>query len=90
VVKLGGGGLNALGRHTVAAYLDALAGEVDYDLSAAEVVDLFNSVFPGSDDDYEDAKNILAALNDLPCPLDRRRAARGGRGASGTRDRFRR
>jgi hypothetical protein len=69
VLELGGGGLNALGRHTVAALLNAASGDVDYDMTTTEVIDAFNDVFPGGD--YETLKNELADLNEQGCPLAR-------------------
>jgi hypothetical protein len=68
VLNQGGGGLNALGRHTVAALLNAGSGGVDYDLTTAEVISAFNSVFP--DGDYERLKNALESFNVQGCPLD--------------------
>jgi len=68
VLELQGGGLNALGRHTVAALLSAASPGVDYDLTAAEVIAAFNAVFPGGD--YETLKNRLDALNNQGCPLN--------------------
>jgi hypothetical protein len=68
VLNLGGGGLNALGRHTVAALLNAAASGVDYPLSVQEVIDAFNGVFPGSN--YETLKNQLEGFNELGCPLN--------------------
>jgi hypothetical protein len=68
VLGQGGGGLNALGRHTVAALLDA-ASTIDYGLSTANVIDQFNAVYP--DGDYEGQKNLFAARNERDCPLGR-------------------
>ena len=68
VLNLGGGGLEALGRHTVAALLNAQSDAVDYDLSAQAVIDGFNAVFPGGD--YEGQKNIFEGLNERGCSLD--------------------
>ena len=62
--------LNALGRHTVAALLNSTAVGLGYNLSQSEVVDIFNDVFPGSDDDYENIKNGFEALNEMGCPLN--------------------
>ena len=70
VVSIGGGGLNALGRHTVAALLNSASDGVDYELSTSEVIDGFNDVYPGSDDDYEALKDQYAYYNELGCPLD--------------------
>jgi hypothetical protein len=66
VLELGGGGLNALGRHTVAALLNAAAGIGP--LSTADVISAFNSVFPGGD--YETLKNFFEGLNEAGCPLN--------------------
>ena len=66
VLNLGGGGLNALGRHTVAAYLNALSPSVDYDLSPAEVISKFNDVFPGGN--YEALKNEFEGYNTQGTP----------------------
>jgi hypothetical protein len=72
VVSLNGGGLSALGRHTVAALLNAAHPDVAYGMSAAEVVAAFNAVYPGTDAAYETLKNRLEALNERGCPLNRR------------------
>jgi len=71
VVNGTGGGLNALGRHAVAAYLNAIHDDVDYDLTPADVVAIFNDAFPGSTDDYNDAKAIFEEFNEQSCPLGR-------------------
>lgn len=68
VAGLGGGGLNALGRHTVAALLNAANPEVEYAFSTAEVIQMFNDVYPGGD--YETLKDKLALYNESFCPLD--------------------
>jgi hypothetical protein len=70
VVKQGGGGLNALGRHTVAALLNSANGEVSYDLTPQGVIDAFNGVYPGSKEDYEGLKNELQNFNEQGCPLN--------------------
>jgi hypothetical protein len=59
---------DALGRHTVAALLNAASSGVSSGLTAAEVVNAFNAVFP--DGDYEGQKNIFANLNEQGCPLN--------------------
>ena len=71
VLKLRGGGLNALGRHTVAALLNAASDDVNYDRSAVKVIDMFNAAYPGSPDDYEQVKNIFNFFNEQGCPLQR-------------------
>lgn len=69
VLKLHGGGLNALGRHTVAALLNAASPNVDYDRSAEKVITMFNMVYPASAYDYEQVKNIFNFFNEQECPL---------------------
>ena len=66
VAAQGGGGLKALGRHVVAALLNASSGAVDYGMTTTEVIDAFNAVFPG---DYESLKNELVGRNESGCPL---------------------
>jgi hypothetical protein len=68
VLSQGGGGLNALGRHTVAALLNAASPDVDFAFSPQEVIGAFNAVFPGGD--YEALKNRFAAENERGCPLN--------------------
>jgi hypothetical protein len=70
VLGQGGGGLNALGRHTVAALLNGGSDGVDYDLTSAQVIAAFNAVYPGSDSAYESLKNRLAGLNEQGCGLN--------------------
>jgi hypothetical protein len=68
VLSQGGGGLKALGRHTVAALLNAASGGVDYDLTTAQIITAFNAAFASGD--YEAQKNIFAANNEEGCPLN--------------------
>jgi hypothetical protein len=68
VLWQGGGGLAALGRHTVAALLNSASSGVDYAISTAGVIAQFNAVYPGGD--YEGQKNIFAGFNELGCPLN--------------------
>ncbi|MBI5742197.1 MAG: DUF4215 domain-containing protein [Nitrospirae bacterium] len=70
VLGQGGGGLDALGRHTVAALLDAASADVSYDLSVSAVISMFNAAYPGTDDGYESLKNIFATFNEQGCPLN--------------------
>ncbi len=63
-------GLRALGRHTTAALLNATSPDVDYDLTAAEVIQMFNDVYPGSRSDYRALINQFKAFNKQGCPLD--------------------
>lgn len=71
VVSTGGGGLIALGRHTVAALLNAASSGVDYDMTPADVISAFNAVYPGPDTSYERLKNIFEDYNEQGCPLNR-------------------
>jgi uncharacterized repeat protein (TIGR01451 family) len=71
VLGTGGGGLKALGRHTVAALLNTASSGVSYDLSTAQVIDAFNAVFPGSKRDYNGLKAIFSGFNEQGCPLGR-------------------
>jgi hypothetical protein len=68
VLGNGGGGLDALGRHTVAALLNGASSGVSYDLSSSSVISSFNAVYPGAN--YERLKNQLASLNEQGCPLN--------------------
>lgn len=63
VLSTGGGGLAALGRHTVSAYFNAVALGSNYELTPAEVVSMFNAVYPGGD--YNGLKATFEALQDV-------------------------
>ena len=66
-LKARGGSLDAAARHVVAALLNGGSAGVDYNLSAAEVISLWDSTYPG---DVEDMKNRLAIYNEQGCPLN--------------------
>ena len=68
VAAQGGGGLNALGRHTVAALLNGASAGVSYDLTAADVIAAFNAAFPGGD--YDGLKDTFEDFNEQGCPLN--------------------
>jgi hypothetical protein len=68
VLSNGGGGLEALGRHTVAALLNAASSGVSYGMTPAQVIAAFNAAYPGSN--YETQKNIFATANERGCPLN--------------------
>jgi hypothetical protein len=71
VLEQGGGGLKALGRHTVAALLNASAGSgVDYKYTTAEVIQKFNNAYPATGAGYEILKNDFAQENERGCPLN--------------------
>lgn len=67
-LNLGGGGVNALARHAVAALLNAASSGVDASLTEAEVIQLVQDAETSGD--FEAAKNTLAASNELGCPLN--------------------
>lgn len=67
VLKQGGGQLNALGRHTVAALLNASSPDVD-GLTTADVIAAFNAAYASGD--YETQKDIFEGFNELGCPLN--------------------
>lgn len=69
VLSQGGGGLKALGRHTVAALLNAANPDVDYAYTAAQVISMFNSVYPGTPEQYEVLKYTFEAENERRCDL---------------------
>jgi uncharacterized repeat protein (TIGR01451 family) len=70
VLKQGGGGLKALGRHTVAALLNAASG-IDYDIVTPEqVIAQFNAVYPSTKAVYEAKKDDFADFNEQGCPLN--------------------
>ena len=67
-IKLGGGGMKAMMRHSVAAILNAGHPDVDYDLTVDEVIGLVQDAFAGYKT-FEEVKGILAAFNEQPHPL---------------------
>ena len=71
VLGQGGGGLYALGRHLVAALLNAASDHVAFELTPGYIVGQFNDVFPGSRHDYNALKDILESYNERHCPLGR-------------------
>lgn len=72
VLGLNGGGMNALGRHAVAALLNAASADVAYDLAAAQVISSFNSAYAsGNAGTIEQQKDLFDMLNNLGCPLAR-------------------
>ena len=72
VLGQGGGGMKALGRHSVAALLNAASGDVAYDQSVAQVISSFNSAYAsGNAGTIERQKDLFDMLNNLGCPLAR-------------------
>jgi hypothetical protein len=63
----GGGGSHALGRHAVAALLNASHPAVDHIYSEAEVIALVQWAY--AEGLFEEAKDRLARANEAACPL---------------------
>jgi len=64
----GGGGKNALGRHAVAALLNAASHGVNYYYTEQEIISMVQHAWATGD--YETTKNLLAAENERGCPLN--------------------
>ncbi len=62
------GSLAALTRHAMAALLNALSPNVDYDLTPGEVTAKYNAAIAGGD--VEGTKNEFAGFNELGCPIN--------------------
>ncbi len=67
-LKAGGGDEMALGRHAVAALLNASSGDVSYGFTEADVIALVQNAWATGD--FETAKDLLADENELGCPLN--------------------
>lgn len=63
----GGGGAKALGRHAVAALLNA-SSSVDSSFTTGEVIALVQDAYASGD--YESVKNVFEADNESGCPLN--------------------
>lgn len=63
----GGGGENALGRHAVAALLNAANSGVSYAFTEAQVIALVQAAYASGD--FTGAKDQLATENEQGCPL---------------------
>ena len=68
VLKQGGGGEIALGRHAVAALLNSVNPDVSYEFSTAEVIAIVQNAYATGD--FKTAKNLLQDQNELGCPLN--------------------
>jgi len=71
VLEQGGGGDQALGRHAVAALLNALSPNVDYPYTSAQVKTMvFNALASGNAKTIESTKDTLEKANQLGCPIN--------------------
>ncbi len=68
-LSLRGGGVNALARHGVAAWLNAASPDVDYYWTTGEVEDLVNEAL--TQGGVNMVKDQLAEMNERYCPLGR-------------------
>ena len=69
-LNAGGGGVNALARHAVAALLNASNPDVESDFTAAEVIALVQDAIAPGGITIEQAHQLLAAANEQGCPLN--------------------
>jgi hypothetical protein len=69
IVQANGGGLNALGRHTVAALLNAASPEVEYGMTPDQVIAAFNAAYASGN--YEAQKNVFEGYNERGCTVDK-------------------
>jgi len=64
----GGGGEKALGRHAVAALLNAANPDVSYRYTESEVIGIVQDAYATGD--FEGPKDLLEQENELFCPLN--------------------
>ena len=70
----GGGGVDALTRHAIAAVLAAAHPEVDFPLSVAVIPAAVNAAFASGDAaTIEALKNVLDGFNNAGCPISQNR-----------------
>ena len=67
-LRQGGGGELALGRHAVAALLNASNPEVDYAYTTAQVIALVQEAYATGD--FEGVKDLFEEANEEGCPLN--------------------
>jgi len=72
VLGQGGGGIKALGRHTVAALLNTASTSVNYgSATPADIIAQFNAAYAAGEPAITNLKNQLATMNERGCPLAR-------------------
>jgi hypothetical protein len=64
---LGGGGVQAMARHAVAALLNAAHPNIDYPMSTSQVINVVK--FAAVTGKFEDAKDLFEQGNELGCPI---------------------
>ena len=67
-LEQGGGGEKALGRHAVAAILNAANTDVSYAYTEAEIISLVQQAYASGD--FNGIKDQLALENERGCPLN--------------------
>jgi hypothetical protein len=67
-VSTGGGAEKALGRHAVAALLNAASGDVSFAFTEADVIALVQDAWATGD--FKTAKDLLEDENEQSCPLN--------------------
>ncbi|MEE8428687.1 MAG: hypothetical protein V3S33_04205 [Gammaproteobacteria bacterium] len=71
VLKTGGGKSKALGRHAVAALLNASSPDVDYMYDVNGVQQIVSDAYAaGTKESFNAAKDVLRAANEQGCPLN--------------------
>lgn len=71
VLKTGGGGEQALGRHSVAALLNAASADVSYDVFVADLISAVQDAYAeGTKDAFNSLKDELEGFNEQNCPLN--------------------
>lgn len=68
VLEQGGGGLIALGRHSVAGLLNSVSGEVDYQYSESQILNGLDNAWDSGN--YTKIKNAFEDANEAGCPLN--------------------
>ena len=69
-LQQGGGGINALGRHSTAALLNAVSPNVNYPISSSDVIAMTKAALDsGNATLIQQTKNQLESYNSLGCPI---------------------
>jgi hypothetical protein len=65
----GGGGLDALGRQSVAALLNAANPNINYPYTVDEVIALVQGIDPTDPEEVEELKDLFEGFNELGSPI---------------------